>query len=94
VDWKIILLPSCEKYASAFCPPKVSCFKSFRRVSLGSPGCGVSGFWALTVNELLPISNHTTTSEGDRNFMFRSILKARPTLLKKSVEVIRYDQWR
>ena len=48
MDWKIIFVPSKEKYASAFCPPKVSCFKFCRWVSCASSGGRESGSSALT----------------------------------------------
>ena len=48
MDWKISFVPSKEKYASAFCPPKVSCFKFCRCVSRASSGGRESGSSALT----------------------------------------------
>src|SRR5438309_688067 len=61
MEVKTIFLPSAEIVASAFCPPKVSCFKFWRCVSCASADGRGAGSSALAKRELVAINKLART---------------------------------
>jgi hypothetical protein len=68
------LVPSEEKYASAFCPPNVSCCKFWKRVSRAPMGGKDTGSGALTKRELTAINHPARTRRPIEVFIIDRIV--------------------